>query len=178
MISDINLQEGEVRQLVAQSERTKLSENTVVRVGIGLRSASDEYPGEAAQHTADEHPDHACCLHHESIIHGVQWASKTRIREMQEDHPWIDQAMSALYGLRVPVSFVEIEWRWLARRVVECLSTDAGPPRHVADRPDGIRRDLETLGVFQRLRDGRVNIPNVYRVGYGLGRRGGVTVPP
>ena len=69
---------------------------------------------EASQHTADEHPDHACCLHHESIIHGVQRAS------------------------------------------------------------EGIRNDLETLGVFQRLRDERVNIPNVYRVGYGLGRRGGV----
>ena len=48
------------------------------------------------------------------------------------------------------------------------------PPRHVEQGPDGVRTDLEALGVFLRLRDGRVNIPDVFRVGYGLGRRGGV----
>jgi len=31
-----------------------------------------------------------------------------------------------------------------------------------------------SLGVFQPLYDGRVNIPNVFRVGCGLGRHGGV----
>ena len=36
------------------------------------------------------------------------------------------------------------------------------------------RDDLEALSIFQRLLDGRVNIPDVFRVGYGLGRRGGV----
>lgn len=34
--------------------------------------------------------------------------------------------------------------------------------------------DLESLGVFRRLKDGRVDVPGVFRVGYGLGRRGGV----
>lgn len=48
------------------------------------------------------------------------------------------------------------------------------PPRHVEQGPDGVRTDLESLGVFMRLHDGRVNIPDVFRVGYGLGRRGGV----
>ena len=130
---------------------------------------------EAAQHTADEHPDHACCLHHESIIHGVQRASTIRIREMQEDHPWIDQAMSALRGLSVPVPFYECVERWREERVVERLSKDGQlGPRHLGDGAEDIRNDLETLGVFQRLRDERVNIPNVYRVGYGMGRRGGV----
>ncbi len=47
-------------------------------------------------------------------------------------------------------------------------------PRHLDQGPDGVRTDLEALGVFMRLRDGRVNIPDVFRVGYGLGRRGGV----
>lgn len=130
---------------------------------------------EAALHTADEHPAHACCLHHESIVHGVQQASTTRIREMQEDHPWIDQAMSALRGLSVPVPFDECVERWQKEHVIERLN-DGGQlvPRHLGDGAEGIRHDLETLGVFQRLHDGRVNIPNVYRVGYGLGRRGGV----
>ena len=48
------------------------------------------------------------------------------------------------------------------------------PPRHIEWGSDGVRLDLESLGVFRRLFDGRVNIPDVFRVGYGLGRRGGV----
>jgi hypothetical protein len=48
------------------------------------------------------------------------------------------------------------------------------PPRHIDQGPDGVRRDLEALRVFYRLLDGRVNIPDVFRVGYGLGRKGGV----
>ena len=48
------------------------------------------------------------------------------------------------------------------------------PPSRIEEGPDGVRRDLESLGVFQRMRDGRVNVPDVFRVGYGLGRKGGV----
>ncbi len=52
------------------------------------------------------------------------------------------------------------------------------PPRRLDLGAEGVRRELEALGVFQRLLDGRVNIPDVYRVGYGLGRRGGVKPVP
>ncbi len=45
------------------------------------------------------------------------------------------------------------------------------PPRRIDRGADGVR---ESLGVFYRMHDGRVNIPDVFRVGYGLGRRGGV----
>ena len=30
------------------------------------------------------------------------------------------------------------------------------------------------MGIFLRMRDYRINIPDVLRVGYGLGRKGGV----
>lgn len=48
------------------------------------------------------------------------------------------------------------------------------PPVHLDTGAKGVRLDLETLGVFERMTDGRVNLPDVYRVGYGIGRRGGV----
>ena len=54
------------------------------------------------------------------------------------------------------------------------------PPRlgHVAGRhepfvPGGVVHGRPQC-VFLSLRDGRVNVPDVFRVGYGLGRRGGV----
>ena len=48
------------------------------------------------------------------------------------------------------------------------------PPAHIDDGPDGVRQDLESLGVFLHLGDGRGNIPDVFRVGYGIGRKVGV----
>ena len=129
----------------------------------------------AARHTEDEYPDHARALHSESIVYGVREASKIRVGEMQEDYPWIDRAMRPLRGMNVPIEFEAFADRWHEERTVENLvENDELPPRHLADGMDGVRRDLEAQGVFQRLLDGRVNIPDVYRIGYGLGRHGGV----
>ena len=48
------------------------------------------------------------------------------------------------------------------------------PPEHLDEGPAGVRRDLENLGVFERMKkDDRVNVPDLYRVGFGLGLKGG-----
>jgi hypothetical protein len=41
-------------------------------------------------------------------------------------------------------------------------------------REDGVLQDLAGLGLIEWISDDRINIPDVYRVGYGIGRRGGV----
>ena len=116
----------------------------------------------------------------QSIKRGVQEASKIRVRELQEDYPWVNQVLSSLGGKVVPCGFGEVAKRWKSQSVLDRLGEEAAanevklPPRHIDDGPEGIRRDLESLGVFQRMQDGRVNIPDVFRVGYGLGRKGGV----
>ena len=80
----------------------------------------------------------------------------------------------------VPCEFSEIAERWKSGRVVDGLSYEAEqnevklPPRNINRGADGVREDLESLGIFLRMRDGRVNIPDVFRVGYRLGRKGGV----
>ncbi len=134
----------------------------------------------AAEDTAERHPDWDHALHYESIKRGVQEASRIRVDELREDYPWVHRLLNALKGMVVPLSFAEIEERWRERGVIEDLDGWTGgqevkvklPPGRPG--PEGAREGLETLGVFQRLYDGRVNIPDVYRVGYGLGRRGGV----
>ena len=134
----------------------------------------------AVEDTADEHPEHKYALHYDSIKRGVQEASKIRVSEIQEDYPWMRRALTPLAGMVVPCAFEEIAERWRSEGVLERLQEEADqdevklPPRHVEQGPDGVRADLESLGVFLRLLDGRVNMPDVFRVGYGLGRRGGV----
>ena len=130
----------------------------------------------AAENTADWHPDHDHTLHYDSIKRGVQEASKIRVREIQEDYPWVHQLLSPLEGMVVPCKFEEIAECWQLDPLAEAVRQREVklPPLHIEQGSDGVREDLESLGVFFRMRDGRVNIPDVFRVGYGLGRRGGV----
>ena len=139
---------------------------------------------EAAQHTMNERPDHAYALHYDSIKRGVQEASRIRVQELQEDYPWVDRVLQALQGMVVPCEFNEVEANWGRSGILSRLIDDVQnegvklPPQHLEAGPVGLRQDLEALGVFQRTRDGRVNIPDVFRVGYGIGRRGGVRPAP
>ena len=155
----------------------------------------------AVHDTSDAHPEHQYALHYDSIKRGVQEASTIRVNEIMEDYPWIHRALAPLSGMVVPCTFDEIVVRWRSEGVLDPFTEDAEdrigqeseipellheiplghcsdrvklPSRHFEQGPEGVRSDLEALGIFFRLRDGRVNIPDVFRVGYGLGRRGGV----
>ena len=132
----------------------------------------------AAIDTAEKYPHHEWALHYESIKRGVQVASDIRVAELREDYPWVNALMQPLKGLIVPAAFESVRGLWdgvigqIQRRVQD--GEERLPPAHLEDGPDGLRFDLEQLGIFVRLTDGRVNVPDVFRVGYGLGRRGGV----
>jgi hypothetical protein len=138
----------------------------------------------AAADTAERHPNHHWPLHHESIKRGVQRASAIRRDELQEDHPWVHACMEPLRGKIVPCSFHEIAQAWKSHRVMEKLAelpeAEGGglPPARLREGPTGLRTDLEELGIFLRMADGRVNIPDVFRIAYGLGRKGGVKPLP
>jgi hypothetical protein len=119
-------------------------------------------------------------LHYESIKIGVQEASKIRVQEIEEDYPWVQTLLKPLSGISVPCSFEEIKQIWEKREVLEELAktiANAGvrlPPVHIALGARGVFEDLMNLGLVERISDERVNLPDVYRVGYSIGRRGGV----
>ena len=100
--------------------------------------------------------------------------------EIREDYPWIHRVLEPLRGTSVPLAFDEIEDRWKEKQALESLNRDLDtgeiglPPRHIRDGARGVREDLESMGVFQRLVDDRVNMPDIFRVGFGIGRKGGV----
>jgi hypothetical protein len=136
----------------------------------------------ALRHAAHDKPRAAqeYALHYESIKRGVQEASRIRVREMQEDYPWVETLMKPLAGLTVPCPFEEIQRKWDATQVLARLESsldDAAvrlPPAHIQQGANGVLEDLINLGLVERISDGRVNLPDVYRVGFGMGRRGGV----
>ncbi|MDA8229737.1 MAG: hypothetical protein M0006_00185 [Magnetospirillum sp.] len=134
----------------------------------------------AAEDSQDRYPGHFHPLHYESIKRGVQKASAIRVSELAEDYPWVKTLMEPLGGVTVPCSFDTIEERWMEKlgESPQKIAFVSLPPEHYEEGWHGVRRDLDALGIFERMIDGRVNMPDLYRVGFGLGRRGGVRPIP
>lgn len=118
---------------------------------------------------------HTHALHWEAIKRGVQEASAIRVREMNEDHPWVKTVMEPLANLVIPCERTAITKRWASAQVQAQLASDpVRRPRRLESGARGIVDDLRELGVFAVMHDDRVNVPDVFRLGYGLLRKGGV----
>jgi hypothetical protein len=130
-----------------------------------LRTAADEANSDAE-----------LALDWRSIHSGVRRASEIRVLELQEDFPWTKPAMEALEGLSVPCSRKDLVSRWTANSVLDRLADlpNGDRNKHTALAQQGLLDDLVEVGVLEVRPDGRYNIPDVYRVGFGLKRRGGV----
>jgi len=121
-------------------------------------------------------------LHYKAISAGVQEASRIRVDEItREDYPWVEALMQPLRSnITVPCDPKEIIQLWKNDKTLDNLQTrcEQGevrlPPPHIKEGEQGMLTDLEDLGVIQRLTDKRIQMPDVYRIAFGLGRKGGV----
>jgi hypothetical protein len=136
--------------------------------------------GKAAAETTD---DYALPLDYRGIQRGVQEASQIRVQEITEDYPWVATVMAPLRGnLTVPCLISDIERIWKSDQTLiqlgGLLQRPKGavklPPQHIDQGPAGLLTDLEELGMVQRMDGKRIQMPDVFRVAFGFGRRGGV----
>jgi len=111
----------------------------------------------AAQATKSDAP-HA--LHWTAIQDGVRQASQVRTTEIGEDLPWARAALEGLQDLLVPCER-EVVLRRLRGRV-DGLT------------PSEVLHALRDVGLLAELPDGRINVPDLYRVGFRLRRKGGL----
>jgi len=129
--------------------------------------------------------DYPYPIHYEAIKKGVQEASKIRVTEIEEDYPWVRELLKPLKELSVPCLITEIEKIWNREGILKKWeekivnkekpdNTLKLPPQHLSEGAMGVLQDLKNLGLVEFLPQARVNIPDVYRVGYGMKRRGGV----
>ena len=131
---------------------------------------------QAAEDSQERHQDHSYALHYESIKRGIQKASEIRVQEMAEDYPWVPEILSALNGMNVPIDFPAVQEKWLEKFPAgpSGIRSPGLPVQHLDRGWDGVREDLQRLGLLETRRDGRLDMPDLYRVGFGLGRKGGV----
>lgn len=129
----------------------------------------------AAEDSAQRYADYPLALHYESLKRGIQKASQIRVNQVAEDDPWVLEAMQPLRGINVPCDFETISraWEGAFPEGAGAIPSARLPPQHT-ESWDGVRKDLERLGILVNRKDKRIDMPDLYRVGFGLGRRGGV----
>jgi len=116
---------------------------------------------------------------------GVRAASETRVDQLGEEHLWIKRALELLADLRVPCEAEDFRQRWeqagTTREVRRAMDGREYPgPLEMAGNTsadsDALLEALRRIAVVERRPDGRINIPDIFRIAAKLLKRGGV--PP
>jgi hypothetical protein len=143
---------------------------------------------EANMQSRASHSGHGKALHWDAIRNGVQKASSIRVLEVGEDTPWVTSALQPLRGQQVPIEAEQVLTLWeeadlnvvldnqRARTTAlpeddEAESLPTGP---TSTRYVDLIENLKDFGMFTTRADGRLDLPDVYRIAFGVGRRGGV----
>jgi len=111
--------------------------------------------------------EHSHALHWSGLQEGVRHASETRVDEIQEDIPWAHEAMSLLENQVVPCTRAQVFAAWRKGRLFD------KQVKGIPQDQEGVLEELRRTGILKLLADGRINIPDVYRLGFGLRRKGG-----
>ena len=128
----------------------------------------------------------ASAIDYSGIQAGVRKASKQRLTELQEDYPWVSWALAPLRRLLVPSDPDAIFRRWVEANVIGELKNSQGGAKgplgvDLEGQPDDrhslekLRENLEAIGVMELRANGKVDIPDIFRVQAGILRKGGVT---
>jgi hypothetical protein len=143
----------------------------------------------ATKNTETNFPTSKVALYWDAIRQGVQTASQIRVEEVREDIPWVYTAIEPLRGLQVPIEQSDVERRWsesdlrtdlaelddATKSDDEAVDGSKPPPTgplHTAYT--GLIEELIALGVMTRRTNGKLDLPDVYRIAFDLGRKGGV----
>lgn len=117
------------------------------------------------------------------INQGVREASENRLSELEEDYPWIRTSLAALHGILVPCLAGEMYARWNAERTIATIKKNFSGSRAPIDlvfadaRADGhatLLRLLAEVGVLELRSNGKINVPDIFRVNAGILRKGGI----
>lgn len=139
----------------------------------------------AAEWTEEHEPEHDRALHFRGIQQGVAKASEIRVGEISEDYPWVRPLLEAARGLTVPCKPSDLTGYWKRTWMEKFRQAIAEklPPRRFGTDPlrrgttDALIEDLVELAILYRTEDSRLNMPDIFRVGFGIRRMGGVRPP-
>jgi hypothetical protein len=123
----------------------------------------------------------------EGIRHGLREASKVRVDQLGVEYGWVKRALAPLAGVIVPCELQSIFDRWLESNTIRMILDAANDPESGFLPPFPLPakegRELELLanamqriGLLSVRDDGRVDIPDLFRVAALMLKKGGI--PP
>ena len=138
---------------------------------------------------ASQRPHSVSVLMPAGIQNGVRAASDARVEELKEDYFWVGTALAAFNDRSTPISVKEIYGVWsiglngtpTPRLISEqCSAKNVLVPWDEGDRltsnSQKLRDTLVELGILiLRDDDTRLDMPDIYRLGYRIRKRGGVS---
>jgi hypothetical protein len=126
---------------------------------------------------------------HLGIIEGVRKASEDRVSELKEDYWWIEPALNPLRDQTVPIERNLLDEIWRSSRTVEGIRNESSKRGGLApvqlelgneiglSPEQALSNALVAIGVFEQRSNGKINIPDIFRVEAGIKRKGGVKPP-
>jgi hypothetical protein len=140
----------------------------------------------SAWHNAAEHlpAPSGRAVDHLGLIDGVRLASRGRLHELYEDYAWIQPSLEALRGRFVPMTREQLFEAWNEGNVIPKIRAVAaeGVSKMLASLSDsdelGTLLDaMKHVAVIEERSNGKINVPDIFRVEAGILRKGGVAVP-
>jgi hypothetical protein len=118
----------------------------------------------------------------EGLTHGLRAASKTRVDQLHYDFAWIKGVLAPLAGILLPQEEERVFSAWKSAGTIAAVMTDAEakkylppfPPKYNPTESD-LYLALERIGVMERRKDGRIDMPDLFRVAAKLLKKGGTT---
>ncbi|WP_315716995.1 MULTISPECIES: hypothetical protein [unclassified Bradyrhizobium] len=134
---------------------------------------------------AEHHPTSAGrAIDHLGLLEGVRLASRNRLEELYEDYPWIKPALEALRRQFVPMEREQLLEIWKNQHVIEAIESNAATePRYTpvkftsGNEPSALLSSMRDVGVMEERANGKINVPDIFRVEAEILRKGGVAVP-
>lgn len=120
---------------------------------------------------------------HFGLQAGVAKASEDRLAELKEDYQWISEALEPLRGQMVPIEKTDFIALWEKEGTVKKVQKAAPEttPFLVAEKnenqEEALLETLKAIGVIEIRANGKINVPDIFRVHAGIKRKGGVKPP-
>lgn len=123
-------------------------------------------------------------IDHLGLLEGVRWASRSRLEELYEDYPWIEPALKALRRQFVPMERDQLLEIWQDHNVIQSiLGHEPETPSYTpvkflsGDQPMALLSSMRDVGVMEERGNGKINVPDIFRIEAEILRKGGVAVP-
>jgi hypothetical protein len=128
-------------------------------------------------------PPEGKAVDHLGLLDGVRSASTSRLEELYEDYPWIKPALQALRRQHVPMERKQLFEIWQDEDVIGTIRTESAEPRYTpvkflaGDELAALLSSMRDVAVMEERTNGKINVPDIFRVEAEILRRGGVAVP-